>query len=252
MNIALCGLGKAGKKFVEHTLKSNSHNLVAVLCRDTSQTAGLTVSEVTDIKTDKELTIQKIGDFSNKENVDVIIDFSNNPTTFELVDLCCKHQINLVICPTNFTDLEIADIRKKSVEYDIGIVYAPTLTVGINMLIDFTQKLSSLFNDFSFEIIEKHSKIKGAPTKTAQIISEAISCENTPISSIRLDGFVGVHEVIATNGYECITIQHESFSRDAFVNGALIAAEYVQSKTGFFYIRDIFNELINSVHNKGL
>lgn len=246
MNIALCGLGKAGKKFVEHTIGSQKHSLSAVLCRDSSDTAGKTVTEVTNLITDKELIIQRISEFSNKEKIDVVIDFSNNPTTFELVDLCCKYNINLVICPTNFTDEELKTIADKAETGGIGVVFAPTLTVGINMLIDFAEKLSSLFSDFSFEIIEKHSKIKGKPTKTAQIIGDAINQDNVPISSVRLNGFVGVHEVIATNGYECISIQHESFSRDAFANGALIAADYIFGRTGFYHIREIFNDMITN------
>ena len=252
MNIALCGLGKAGKKFVEHTLNSDKHILSAVLCRDSSDTAGKKVSEVTNVNVSDELLVQRISDFNNYEHIDVIVDFSNNPTTFDLVDICCKYNINLVICPTNFSDEEISTIKNKAEENNIGIVFAPTLTVGINMIIDFAQKLSTLFDNFSFEIIEKHSKIKGKPTKTAQIIGNAINTdEEVPISSVRLNGFVGVHEVIATNGYECISIQHESFSRDAFVNGALIAADYIKDRKGFYYIRDIFTEMIKNVVNEG-
>ncbi len=248
MNIALCGLGKAGKQFVEQTLSSDKFKLCDVLCRDESSSAGKTVTEVTNIKTDTPLVIQKISDFNNENNIDVIIDFSNNPTTFDLVEACCKYGINLVICPTNFTDEELNGIAKKAKENSIGIVFAPTLTIGINMLIDFVTKFSSLFGDFDFEIIEKHSKVKGSPTKTAQIIGEHISSDNVPISSIRLNGYVGVHEVIATNGYEKISITHESFSRAAFVHGALIAAEYICGKSGFYNIREIFNDMITQTY----
>lgn len=244
MNIALCGLGKAGKKFIEHTLESLSYNLSAVLCRDESNTAGMTVEQVTNIHTQHIIEIQRISDFTNVEKVDVIIDFSNSRTTFELLDVCCKYGINLVICPTDFTECELDIIKKKTLNCNIGVVYAPTLTIGINMLIDFVKKLSYLFEDFEFEIIEKHSKMKGSPTKTAQIIAENIDKKNTHISSVRLDGYVGVHEVIATNGIEKIVISHESFSREAFANGALIAADYIVERTGFYEMKDIIEDLI--------
>ena len=251
MNIGLCGLGKAGKKFVEFTIGSEQYCLNTVLCRENSNSAGKKVAEVTNINVNPNLIVKKISEFDNKEKLDVIIDFSNNPTTFELVDLCSKYKINLIICPTNFSDSEIDRIKQKAEESNIGIVFAPTLTVGINMLIDFVQKLSSIFSDFSFEIIEKHGTQKGSPTKTAKVIGESICRNNVNISSVRLDGFVGVHEVIATNGYECISLEHQSFSRDAFVNGALIAANYIYGKTGFFYIREIFDEMIAESYLKG-
>ena len=112
------------------------------------------------------------------------------------------------------------------------------------MLIDFVKKLTVLFNDFDFEIIERHPKNKAKPTRTAEIIANTISKKSVNISSIRLDGYVGVHEVIATNGFEKITISHESFSRVAFANGALVAANYINDKIGFYSINQVFHEII--------
>ena len=250
MNIALCGLGKAGKQFVEQTLNSEKYHLCVVLCREASSTAGKVVRNVTNINTPDSLVVKKISEFKNTENIDIIIDFSNNPTTFALLDVCCKYGINLVICPTNFTEAELEMIKEKANAHHIGVVFAPTLTVGINMLIDFVKKLSTLFNDFDYEIIEKHPKNKGKPTKTAEIIADSITSSSINIHSIRLNGYVGVHEVISTNGFEKITITHESFSRAAFVNGALIATNYIYGKEGFFTINEIFHEMITNTYFK--
>ncbi len=244
MNIGLCGLGKAGKQFIDFINNRDDYNLVSVLCRSTSLTVGKTVTEVTKIKTKSEIIVEKIDDFSNVDKVDIMIDFSGKDTSLELVNLCCKYGIDLVICPTNFTNEDIQKIANKALLNKIGIVYAPTLTLGVNAIITFVKIFSSLFPDFSFEIIEKHSKFKPIPTKTSEIISESISRESVPIHSIRLDGYVGVHEVIATNGNERITFTHESFSRNAFANGALLAAEYIHGKVGLFDIKDMYAEML--------
>lgn len=246
MNIALCGLGKAGKVFVEDTLHSSKYELKDVLCRESSNTAGQTVTEVTSIKTKEDIIISKLSEFDNKNNIDVIIDFSSSETTMHLVDICCKYGINLVICPTNFTQAQLNRIKGLAEDNDIGVLFAPTLTIGINMLMDFVEKLSGLFLDFSFEIIEKHPTNKGAPTMTAKKIAGKIDRSNVPISSIRLDGYVGEHEVIATNGCERISITHESFSRSAFVKGSLFAADYIAPKKGFYEINDVFTEIIKA------
>ena len=243
MNIALCGLGRAGKRFVNHTLNDSEHDLVAVLCREESDTAGKSVTDITNIQTPKPITVQRISEFQNSEKVDVVIDFSNNPTTFSLLDMCCKYGISLVICPTNFTDEETANIKRKAEENNIGVVFAPTLTVGINMLLDFVKKFSKVFPQFDFEIVEKHPKNKARPTKTAKIIADSIG-EDVNISSVRLDGYVGVHEVIATNGIEKISITHQSFNRAAFANGALIAADFIKDKKGYYEMSGIIEDLI--------
>lgn len=250
MNIALCGLGKAGKKFVEYTLNDEKNCLSAVLCRDESVTRGKRVSDVTNVKMENDLVVQSISEFDNKEDLDVIIDFSNTATTMKLISLCARYNINLVICPTKFSESQMRFIKDMAETNNIGVVFAPTLTIGVNMLMDFVSKVASLFPDFSFEIIEKHPRTKASPTQTAEIIATSLGRECVPISSVRLDGYVGVHEVIATNGNERISVVHESFDRNAFASGALVAANFIYGKIGFFEIKDIYKEMISNYHNQ--
>ncbi len=245
MNIGLCGLGKAGQEFVKYILKSDEFILRQVLCREQSKTAGKNVSEVTGLLTYSEIPITKISEFRNIKNLDVIIvDFSNSITSLNLLDICAKFKVNLVICTTNFSEYQLNFIEKMANVYDIGVVYAPTLTIGINILLKFVKNLSILFPEFSFTIIEKHGKNKDCPTRTAKIISNNIDKEDTKILSVRLNGYVGIHEVIATDGYERITIEHESFSRSAFVRGSLIASKFIYKRKGFFTMKDVMENLM--------
>ena len=243
MNIGLCGLGKAGQEFVRYTLYSDKFILREILCRAESKTANKTVEEVMGIITPRNIHITKIEDFQNKNNLNVIVDFSNSKTSMLLFDMCCREKINLVICTTDFIDEQLKFIAEKTVRENIGVVYAPTLTLGINILINFIKKFSAQFPDFSFEIVERHGKNKSRPTRTAKIISQAIQNKNVPINSIRLNGYVGVHEVTATDGFERISIEHESFSRTAFVRGALLACQYINNQRGFYNISNILESL---------
>ena len=52
-----------------------------------------------------------------------------------------------------------------------------------------------------------------------------------------------MHEVTAANENERLTIVHESFSRDAFANGALMAARYILGKSGYHEMSDVIQEL---------
>lgn len=250
IRLGLCGIGKAGKEFIEYILGNTKDvEICVVLCRETSDSAGKNLSDSTGIKLNKDLMIKKISDFKNDENLDVLVDFSAADTSMNLHEVCCKYGINMVICPNSFTEDQIACIKENSDKYKIGVVYAPVLTIGINVLIDYVKKLSMLLNDGSFEIIEMHEKNKIKPTKTARMIAESIDRKEVPIHSVRLNGFVGVHEVIMTDGLENIDIVHKSLNRGAFARAANVAVHYIYEKKGFYYMNDVVNQIIyqNSV-----
>lgn len=160
-----------------------------------------------------------------------------------LIEFCGKIGANLVLCTTNHTVEEISLFREMAHSLGVGIVYAPNLTVGVNLLMEFVKKIANVLPDFDFEIIEKHPKDKAKVTATARMISQAINRGEVPIHSVRMNGYVGVHQVISTNGDERITITHESLTRRAFANGAILAAEFIQDKKQFFLMKDVIREI---------
>ena len=246
MNVAVCGFGRAAKALCEKIAASEKHNLIIVICRDESKKAHKDIGEV--LNDGKEYGI-KIIPVSEAEkslentDLDIIIDFSHQEMAFPLIKLCGTVHADLIICTTNHSIEEISKFEYLAEIYDIGIAYCPNLTVGINLLMDFTKKVSQVCPDFNFEIIEKHPSDKRKPTATAQMISELIGQEEVPIHSVRLDGYVGVHEMIATNGVERITLSHESLSRQAFANGAILAAEFLRGRKGLYLMKDVISDL---------
>lgn len=249
MNIAVCGLGRAGKELARKVLSGTSHNLTLGLCRDSSSAVGEDVGELLGMpKTG--IRVYKISDCVDAiKDTDVIIDFSGKQTSLELASVCKKVHKNLVICTTNFTDEEKQYLRVLSENGDFGLVYAPNLTIGINLLMEFVGKLSRILPDFDFEIVERHRRDKPKVTTTAKLISKVINRGDIPISSVRAGGYVGIHEVIAASEEERITIEHESFSRQAFAKGALLAAQFVSDKVGFYEMRDVIVDLEKKVEN---
>ncbi|MBQ7617368.1 MAG: hypothetical protein IJS50_00695 [Desulfovibrio sp.] len=245
MKLGLCGLGRAGREFVRYLAQNSSHELVAVVCRKESKSKGQRLCELTEFNLDPKLRVVSLEDFDPRQaKVEVLIDFSGCATSLQLVDLCCQTSTNLVVCPTDFSESEVAAMTAKVIKSGIGLVFASTLTQGINLVIDFVERLAKVFPEFNFEIVERHPYNKPKPTRTARYIQQAIGQKEVPISSIRLDGYVGVHEITATDGYERISIVHESFSRQAFVRGALLAAEFIKERSGVFYMKDIVKNLL--------
>jgi len=100
---------------------------------------------------------------------------------------------------------------------------------------------------FDYQITEiHHNKKRDIPSGTAKRIANTLerelpSSSQIPINSVRAGGYIGVHEVMAAGECERISISHESFSRKAFANGALTAAEYIRDKKGWHYLEDVLD-----------
>lgn len=247
MNIVVCGYGKAGKVLIKEIISSQEYELAGVLCRDDSKNADIDVGWlINEDKQELDFNITRISDAEENlkdANVDVIIDFSNRTLALPLLELCGKIKSNLVICTTNHSAEEIGRFEQLAEHKAFGVVYAPNLTIGINLMLDFVKKISNVFDGFKYEVIERHPGNKPMPTATARIIAEAIDQENIPIHSVRMDGYIGVHELIATDGIERIMIQHESLSRSAFAKGALTAAKFLKGKQGLYFMKDVISAL---------
>lgn len=249
MRIGVCGTGRAGKEMIKKVLKSDDHELAMVVNRPSSKDIGIDVGELIDgsYMNKAVISIEDAVDLVTNEKVDVIIDFSGKETSVDLLKQMSGKRINFVICTTNFGQDLWNQFQKAITQIDGAVIYASALTVGINLLISYAARLSKVLPEFDFEIVEKHKKGKPRPTTTAKKISEAINRGDINISSVRIGGYVGVHEMTAANEIERITVIHESFSREAFANGALIAAEFAQGKKGFYEMSDVISEMERKV-----
>lgn len=249
MNIAISGLGKAGKALVEYIAEKTDDTLVCAICRDESPSAGMSIAQAIKYPS-KEMHERPVIPLSEAaqhpamQEAEVLIDFSSSAFTGQLFDLCCEVGCNLVICTTNHDEETQKMIKTRAEQGEIGVVYAPNITLGINLLIESTRKLSQLLPDFDFAIMERHRADKAPVTATAQMIANAAENHDVSISYMRAGGYVGVHELTAASENERITIIHESFSRSAFANGAVLAARFLAGKKGFFVMHDVIVDLV--------
>lgn len=249
MKIAICGLGRAGKALAQKIIDEKTDELVLGLCREESKTKGM---DVGDILGTVPLNVSVVPLSSavrklKEKQTDIVIDFSNKDTSVKLLKVCEEAGVNLVICTTNFSEEEKEMIRTTAENEKIGVVEAPNLTIGINLLMEFVGRLSRILPEFDFEIVERHRKEKVRPTATAKLIAREIDRDEVVISSVRAGGYVGIHEVTAASEEERITIEHESFTRGAFAKGAMLAARFVYGKKGYFRMADVVKEMENEV-----
>lgn len=251
MKIALCGLGKAGIQLVRLAVQRPELEIVMAFCRDGSKKAGKTISDVFPYK-DFPSPIYEIGSADSvftMDKPDVVIDFSSNAATMELLPACAKHGVKMVVCTTNFTDEDMRIMQDTARNTPgFSLVYAPNITLGVNVLMMLTEQTARCLPEFDFAITEKHHSRKADVSATARKITDNLSdILGRPVSlnSIRAGGYVGLHEVMAVSEYERITIIHESFSRQAFASGAMIAANYLLTREGYFEMRDVVADYLS-------
>jgi len=63
------------------------------------------------------------------------------------------------------------------------------------------------------------------------------------ITSEREGDIPGIHTLELSSSGDRIVLTHEAKSRRAFAEGAVLAAEWIVGKTGFFDFKDIFGQL---------
>ncbi|WP_034863103.1 4-hydroxy-tetrahydrodipicolinate reductase [Ruminiclostridium cellobioparum] len=255
IKVCISGLGRTGKEIAKAVLDQEDIQLVSVICSPSSKTKNMDLGRVLGI--DNTGIIIRSSDnleeiiFRNKP--DVVIDFSNPKSALKNALIFSKYRVNIVIGTTGFTPYELKKIFILTRKYKNGIVYAPNITLGVNVMMLLTNLTASLLNGYDFQITEVHHKNKlDSPSGTAKKIALEIQggLKNTgmpmpaseiPINSVRAGGVIGRHEVMIVGEEDKIEISHESFSRKAFAQGALKAAKFVHKKSGYFEMRDVLD-----------
>ena len=207
----------------------------------------------------------------SKNNVDafkktnVIIDFPVAKCTLEILKIASKFKKKVVIGTTGFSKKEENLIKKFSKK--IPILKAGNMSLGVNLLMYLTEIASkSLGNNFLSKVYEVNHKHKiDYPSGTALMLGRGIAngknknfhsligrkylnkksfpyAKKINFNSIRRGEVLGEHEVRFSSGKEIIKLNHESFDRALYSEGALTAAAWLMSKkAGLYSMRDLLN-----------
>ena len=189
---------------------------------------------------------------------DAVIDFSFHEVVPDHAELVAKHRRALVIGTTALSEDEAAVIDR--VASLVPVVWAPNMSLGVNLLFAMTRRAAEVLgDDYDVTIDDTHHvHKKDAPSGTALWLGskvaegKGVSLEKTmihdeggtqesypegsiPIRSYRRGEVVGDHTVRVQSAWETIELTHHAWSRDAFARGALHAARWVVSQRPRLY-----------------
>ena len=255
IKVCLIGIGRTGKEIAKMVFERQDMKLVSAICSNDSPKKNIDLGQVVGnndigIKVEE---VNKLEESILNHRPDVVVDFSNPNATVNNVDIISRLGVNMVIGTTGFSAIDLEKIEMMANKNHVGIVYAPNITFGINILMVLSRIATVLLNNYDFQISEIHHKNKkDIPSGTALMISKEIKNallysgkdlldKEIAINSVRAGGVVGKHEVLIAGEYDKITISHESFSRKVFASGAIQAMLFIQNRIGFYEMKDVLN-----------
>ena len=196
---------------------------------------------------------------------DVLIDFTIPDCTMQSLAACVQHGKSMVIGTTGLDDTQKADLQKAAEK--ISIVFAPNMSVGVNLCLKLLQTAAKTLGDeYDVEIIEAHHKHKvDAPSGTAlrmgEVVAESLGrnlkdCavygreghtgernqKTIGFETIRAGDIVGDHTVMFAGTGERVEITHKASSRMTFAQGAMRAASWLSNKnSGLYDMQDVLS-----------
>ena len=174
----------------------------------------------------------------------VIVDFSLFPASKAIALAAIERGVRPVIGTSGYGAADVEEIRAACARTKIGAVFAPNCAIGAVLMMRFADEAAKHFG--AVEIVEMHEAgKKDAPSGTALATARRLSGAKTfaraatqvvesdgargadiggvGVHSLRLPGVVAHQEVLFGGNGELLSIRHDSFSRDSFMSGVLIA-----------------------------
>jgi len=262
INITVIGAaGKMGSRIIALSRDYENIKLIGAVERKEHKNIGQDIGDVIGIGKTGIKLVSNIKDVEGKTNV--CIDFSSPESTSQNLKALSGNPVPVVIGTTGVTKDITEEI--KSYAQKAPCVFAPNMSVGVNLLLKvLTDVAKVLGDDYDIEIIEAHHRLKkdapsGTAMKMAQVIAEALgrNLEETAvytrkgligertkkeigIQTIRAGDIVGEHTVLFGGLGERIEITHKASSRDTFARGALKAALWVHKQApGLYDMQDV-------------
>ena len=226
LNLLVLGRGKTGS-LVAEVARERGHRVHSIEAEDNPNSAWLTPE--------------------NLRAFDVVIDFTTPHAVLANVEACLRAKKALVVGTTGWYG-EMERVRAAVAEAETGFVLGANFSYGVNLFFQIVQAAApALTHGYSGHITERHHvHKKDAPSGTAvaiQRVLEQAAGVRTGITSEREGDVTGTHTLELASAGDRIVLTHEAKSRRTFAEGAVLAAEWIVGKTGFYDFKDIFAQL---------
>ena len=239
IRIAIVGYGRMGRA-VETEAKARGHEVVACIDKDTAdQIEALKPSDV-----------------------DCVIEFTHPEFAVKNYSALLKNRLTVVTGTTGWYD-RMEEMQRLVEHGNHSFLWTSNFSIGVNILFELNRKLAAIMNqypEYDVYIDEVHHKMKkDAPSGTAISLADQVvdglnrktvwvtdevqhrapNPTELTVASSRAGAVIGRHTVTYTSEIDEISIHHNALNRRAFAIGAVVAAEWLVEKKGFFHFSDV-------------
>ncbi|WP_333875520.1 4-hydroxy-tetrahydrodipicolinate reductase [Flavobacterium sp.] len=237
MKIALLGYGKMGK-VIERIALERGHEIV--------------------------LRKSSSNSFDGLSSADVAIDFSVPSVAVENITSCLNQGVPVISGTTGWLE-KYNDVVALCQSQNGAFLYGSNFSLGVNLFFELNTYLAKLMARFSsvykvsMEEIH-HTQKLDSPSGTAISLVNGIiensayagwiegkpadtkaASDEIVIEAKRIENVPGTHSVFYQSDVDYIEIKHVAHNREGFALGAVLAAEWIQGKTGVFSMKDVLN-----------
>ena len=237
MNIAIIGYGKMGH-MIEEVARQRGHNIVCIIDADNLQ------------------------DFDSAafRSADAAIEFTTPATAVDNIRRAWQQGVPVVSGTTGWNNM-LPTLKNEAEQQGKGLFWTSNFSLGVNAVMAVNRRLAEILHsndDYDISVTEiHHIHKKDKPSGTAISLAEDIvertdrlkewrleeNIDNPltqlPIISVREGEVPGTHIIVYDSDVDTVSITHKAKSRKGFALGAVIAAEFMQGKTGFHNMREL-------------
>src|SRR5690606_33763595 len=198
---------------------------------------------------------------------DVAIDFSRPEAVLDNIELCFEANVPIVVGTTGWYN-ELESVKNQCLDGNKTLLYGSNFSIGVNVFFYINELLARVMNpykQYDVQVEEIHHTQKlDSPSGTAITIAEGIikhqdaksewvnnligegeeiipKAQQLLIESHRIEDVPGTHTVLYSSEVDQIEFKHTAHSRAGFALGAVVAAEWLKDKTGFYQVTEMFN-----------
>ncbi len=156
----------------------------------------------------------------DESRAEAAVDFTRPDAVVENVLRCLEAGLP---CVVGTSGADLAPVDERARELGLPVFYAPNFALGAVLMMRFAAEAAKVLPRAA--IVELHNDAKvDAPSGTALATARLVGGD-PPIHSVRLPGLVAHQEVLFGGEGQLLTIRHDTFSRQAFAPGVLLALE---------------------------
>ena len=249
MNIAIIGYGKMGME-IEKAARDRGNYICSIIDPNNPSAQYREISK------------------ESVKDADVCIDFTHPDSAFNNIKKISELKKNIVVGTTGWYNKmdEAKNIVKRSGN---GMIWSGNFSLGVNLffkIVENAAKLMDKFQDYDVFVHEFHHNQKAdTPSGTAvmigkiltdsitrknKIVTEELKRKINPneihISSTRAGFIPGTHIVGFDSAADTIELKHAARGRQGFALGAIMAAEWINGKKGFYDINAMMKDIIGN------